>query len=79
MITENGYPSSEEGAEAARNDRERTCYLKQYLRQLSRAMREGVNVRGYFVWTLLDNFEWAQGMQLITRPEPAAVRHMENP
>ena len=61
VITENGMPLREESAEAARHDLARVCYLKQYLAQLARAMREGVDVRGYFVWTLLDNFEWAQG------------------
>ena len=61
VVTENGLPLREESAEAARHDLQRVCYLKQYLAQLARAMREGVDVRGYFVWTLLDNFEWAQG------------------
>ena len=61
VITENGFPLREESAEEARYDLERICYLKQYLVQLARAMQEGVVVRGYFVWTLLDNFEWAEG------------------
>jgi len=61
VITENGYPLNEASAEEARYDLDRICYIQQYLVQLSRAMKDGINVRGYFVWTLLDNFEWAQG------------------
>ena len=61
VVTENGLPLREESAEVGRHDLARVCYLKQYLAQLAKAMREGVDVRGYFVWTLLDNFEWAQG------------------
>ncbi len=36
-------------------------YLKDNIAQLLQAKKEGVNVTGYFVWTLLDNFEWAEG------------------
>ena len=36
-------------------------FLREYLTQLRRATGEGVPVRGYFVWSLLDNFEWADG------------------
>ena len=36
-------------------------YLRAYLGQLRRATAEGVPVRGYFVWSLLDNFEWTEG------------------
>ena len=36
-------------------------YLRNYLTHLQRATAEGVPVRGYFLWSLLDNFEWADG------------------
>ena len=36
-------------------------FLRNYLTQLQRATAEGVPVRGYFLWTLMDNFEWAEG------------------
>ncbi len=36
-------------------------YLQQYLIHLHRAVAEGLPVRGYFLWTLMDNFEWAFG------------------
>jgi len=36
-------------------------YLRNYLWQLHRAVAEGVPVKGYFVWSLLDNYEWADG------------------
>jgi beta-glucosidase len=39
----------------------RVMYLRNYLMHLQRAVREGVPLRGYFVWTFLDNFEWADG------------------
>ncbi|MFJ3333158.1 GH1 family beta-glucosidase [Streptomyces sp. NPDC086766] len=55
MITENGC--SYEGLD----DRERIAYLDGHLRALHRAIEAGVDVRGYFVWSLLDNFEWAEG------------------
>ena len=42
-------------------DAQRVCYLKQYLAALARAMKAGVDVRGYFVWSLMDNFEWTHG------------------
>ena len=43
------------------DDRDRIEYLHQYLGAVGRAIDDGVPVRGYFVWSLLDNFEWAYG------------------
>ena len=42
-------------------DTDRVTYLRSYLSQLQRATAEGVPVRGYFLWSLMDNFEWADG------------------
>jgi beta-glucosidase len=42
-------------------DTDRTMFLRNYLTQLHRAVSEGVPVRGYFCWSLLDNYEWADG------------------
>jgi beta-glucosidase len=39
----------------------RVAYLGDHLRALRRAMDGGADVRGYFAWSLLDNFEWSQG------------------
>ena len=36
-------------------------FLENYLKQVLRARQEGVCVEGYFVWSLLDNFEWSEG------------------
>ena len=36
-------------------------YLRNYLTQLHRAVSEGVPLKGYFLWSLLDNYEWADG------------------
>lgn len=55
VITENGC--SYEGVD----DQERIAYLGGHLRALHRALEAGVDVRGYFVWSLMDNFEWAEG------------------
>ncbi|WP_434028118.1 GH1 family beta-glucosidase [Streptomyces graminofaciens] len=55
VITENGC--SYEGVD----DQERIAYLDGHVRALHRASEAGVDVRGYFVWSLLDNFEWAEG------------------
>jgi len=42
-------------------DTDRIMFLRSYLTQLQRATSEGVPVRGYFHWSLMDNFEWADG------------------
>ncbi|MEU6524091.1 GH1 family beta-glucosidase [Streptomyces sp. NPDC046924] len=55
LITENGC--SYEGVD----DQARIVYLDGHVRALHRAVEAGVDVRGYFVWSLLDNFEWAEG------------------
>ncbi|RZB15262.1 beta-glucosidase [Streptomyces sp. F001] len=55
VITENGC--SYEGID----DQDRIAYLDGHVRALHRALAAGVDVRGYFVWSLLDNFEWAEG------------------
>jgi beta-glucosidase len=55
VITENGC--SYEGVD----DQDRIAYLDGHIRALHRALEAGVDVRGYFVWSLLDNFEWAEG------------------
>jgi beta-glucosidase len=42
-------------------DLERISYLSRYLTEAGRAILEGANLKGYFAWSLLDNFEWAEG------------------
>jgi beta-glucosidase len=60
-ITENGSAFKDELIENAVNDMERVKYLKANLEQVLKAKSEGLKVDGYFVWTLTDNFEWAEG------------------
>lgn len=61
MVTENGAAFPDEVVDGQVDDPWRTKYLKDYLSEVLRARREGVNVTGYFIWTFLDNFEWAEG------------------
>ena len=61
-ITENGAAFVDEvGSDGGVHDPRRVNYLREHLTALREAMTEGVDVRGYFVWSLLDNFEWAKG------------------
>jgi beta-glucosidase len=61
-ITENGCSAADEPAADGRvYDLDRVTFLRSYLTKLQRATREGVPVRGYFLWSLMDNFEWADG------------------
>lgn len=61
-ITENGASSADVlDARGKIEDTDRTMYLRNYLFQLHRAVAEGVPVKGYFLWSLLDNYEWADG------------------
>ena len=62
MITENGC-AVDDGPDAfgADGDRERIAYLREHIHALGVAKDRGVDVTGYFVWSLLDNFEWAWG------------------
>jgi beta-glucosidase len=61
-ITENGCSSSDIPAPDGQvYDTDRVMYLRNYLTQLQRATSDNVPVRGYFLWSLMDNFEWADG------------------
>ena len=63
-ITENGMSSHDTvGAGGEVDDLQRQAYLKGHFAACSRAMQNGVDVRGYFIWSLLDNFEWAFGYE----------------
>src|SRR5680860_207612 len=62
VITENGAAFDDrQGPRGAVDDRQRSAYLAAYLRAVAQACEEGCDVRGYFVWTLVDNFEWSFG------------------
>ncbi len=63
-VTENGA-SFEDYVDPAGQvlDTQRVEYLHGYLAAAAGAIREGVNLKGYFVWSLLDNFEWAEGFR----------------
>ena len=63
-ITENGCSVHDEvSADGTVDDLPRISYLDGHIRALRDAMTAGVDVRGYFAWSLLDNFEWAEGFQ----------------
>ncbi|MBP0458047.1 GH1 family beta-glucosidase [Streptomyces montanisoli] len=62
VITENGAAFDDEVAGDGRvDDPERIDYLHGHLSEVHRAIASGVDVRGYFLWSLLDNFEWGYG------------------
>jgi beta-glucosidase len=63
LITENGaaYPDGPGDDPARVTDIDRVSYLDGHLRACHDAISRGVNLRGYFVWSLMDNFEWAEG------------------
>ena len=61
-ITENGCSTNDEfAADATIDDQPRIAYLDGHIRAIHDAMIAGVDVRGYFTWSLLDNFEWSEG------------------
>jgi beta-glucosidase len=61
-ITENGCSADDvPTADGRIEDTDRVMYLRNHLAHLHRAATEGFPVKGYFVWSLLDNFEWADG------------------
>ncbi|KAJ0694924.1 putative beta-glucosidase [Helianthus annuus] len=64
FITENGYSSphvQDVKVEEILNDFKRIEFHQTYLASLAEAIRNGADVRGYFIWSLMDNYEWAQG------------------
>ena len=61
-ITENGLSNEDWVAlDGKVHDPQRIDFLHRYLRSLSRAGEDGADIRGYFQWSMLDNFEWAEG------------------
>lgn len=64
IITENGI--AQEGTanrESLLDDQSRIDYIKGVLKPLYQAMADGVDVRGYYLWSLMDNFEWSSGYE----------------
>jgi len=61
LVTENGAAFQDELYNDEIADYRRVNYLKAYLKEVLKAKQDGVPVEGYFVWTLMDNFEWAEG------------------
>lgn len=60
-VTENGAADNTEVARGEVNDRLRVDYYDRHLQAVHHAVDAGVDVRGYFAWSLMDNFEWAEG------------------
>jgi beta-glucosidase len=61
-VTENGACYDDKvAADGVVHDDDRVAYLREHLAAAQRALAAGVKLRGYFVWSLLDNFEWAEG------------------
>ena len=56
IITENGI--------ADKKDDRRRRYIERYLYAVSKAIKEGADIRGYYYWSLMDNFEWSEGYEM---------------
>ena len=62
MITENGAAYRDTiTSDGHVHDQERIAYFQSYLAAVLKAKNEGINITGYMAWTLMDNFEWAEG------------------
>jgi beta-glucosidase len=62
-ITENGMASDDKVVNGMVDDSQRISFLNGHFAAVSGAMDAGVDVRGYFVWSLMDNYEWAYGYE----------------
>jgi beta-glucosidase len=60
-VTENGAAFKDVLVQGMVHDPERVEYFKAYLKQVLKAKKEGIRVKGYFAWSLMDNFEWTNG------------------
>ncbi len=63
IITENGAAFHDRVQDGHVHDTKRLNYIQSYLGEVLRAKNEGVNIGGYFIWTLMDNFEWKAGFK----------------
>lgn len=63
IITENGLASDDHYVDGKVCDEQRIRYLQTHMQAVQDAITQGVNITGYFVWSLLDNFEWALGYE----------------
>lgn len=61
FITENGAAMPDKVVEGEVPDSDRIAYYHQHLNAVNDAVEQGVNIQGYFAWSLMDNFEWAEG------------------
>jgi len=61
MITENGCAMDDVVENGKIKDQKRINYLEKYIGAMQKAKQEGVCIKGYFLWSLMDNFEWAEG------------------
>ncbi|MFP4363385.1 MAG: GH1 family beta-glucosidase [Spirochaetia bacterium] len=62
IITENGAAFQDSVENGRVKDEKRISFLNSYLKELEKTVKEGIPVQGYFLWSLMDNFEWAYGL-----------------
>jgi beta-glucosidase len=62
IITENGAAFPDLLTDGRVHDQKRVNFYREYLQNILKAINEGANVKGYFAWTLIDNFEWQEGL-----------------
>jgi len=63
FVTENGGAFKDSLVDGRVHDRQRTDYIARHIAAVAEAMRQGVRMGGYMVWSLMDNFEWASGYE----------------
>ncbi len=64
MITENGYPNPDcVSLDGKVHDSLRIDFIKRYINEMQKAIADGVDIRGYFYWTVMDNLEWELGFE----------------
>jgi beta-glucosidase len=63
-ITENGAAVDDHVVDGNVEDEQRCRYYQNHLSSVDQAIRKGVDIRGYFAWSLMDNFEWSEGYKM---------------
>ena len=63
-ITENGAAVDDHVVDGTVEDEQRCRYYQNHLSSVDQAIRKGVDIRGYFAWSLMDNFEWSEGYKM---------------